>query len=50
MNEESIEKLIEWIKLNSGKLENGFFFYEEKDKELAEKISTTLYIIERTVW
>lgn len=49
LDEVSIKKLIEWIKLNSGKLENGFFYFEEKDKELAEKISTTLYIFERTV-
>lgn len=49
LDEVSIEKLIEWIKLNSGKLENGFFYFEETDKELAEKISTTLYIFERTV-
>ena len=49
LDERSTEKLIEWIKLNSGKLESGFFYFEEKDKEFAEKISTALYLVERTV-
>jgi hypothetical protein len=49
LDEVSIEKLIEWIKLNSKILETGFFYFEEKDEELSEKISATLYIVERTL-
>ena len=44
----SIEKLIKWIRVNSETLEKGFFHFVDKDKELAEKISTTQYIFERT--
>lgn len=47
LDDKSIAKLIDWIKRNSATLENGFFQYETKDKKFAEKISATLYIVER---
>ena len=47
LDEGSAEELIKWIKFNSGILEKGFFYFEKKDNELAEKISTTLYVFER---
>lgn len=45
---EDLDKLINWIKANSGMLETGYFHFEENDKEFAEKISMTLYIFETT--
>ena len=47
LDDESIKKLIDWIKKNSAVLENGFFRYECKDRSFAEKISTALYVFER---
>ena len=49
LDQDSWDKLISWTKLNSGKLEEGFFYYEDRDKDLIEKISTTLYIFEHTI-
>jgi len=49
LTEDSWNKLVNWTRLNSDKLEDGFFYFEDRDKELAEKISTTLYIFERTI-
>ena len=37
----------EWIESNSKKLEEGFFKYENTDKELSERISNSLYMVER---
>lgn len=48
MDEASIEKLIKWVKDNSKLLESGFFYFVDKDSELAETISTTLFIYEHT--
>ena len=36
-----------WIETNSKKLEEGFFKYETEDKKLSERISNSLYMIER---
>ena len=47
LDDETIKKLIDWIKKNSTVLENGFFHYESSDKKFAEKVSATLYIFER---
>lgn len=47
LDDETIKKLIDWIKKNSTVLENGFFHYESKDKKFAEKVSATLYVFER---
>jgi hypothetical protein len=44
----SIEKLKLWVQEKSDLLEIGFFHFADIDKELADKISTTLYIYERT--
>lgn len=44
----SIEKMKLWVQEKSGLLEIGFFHFADIDKELADKISTTLYIYERT--
>jgi hypothetical protein len=44
----STEKLLQLIKKNSGMLEKGFFRFVNKNDELAEKISTTQYLFERT--
>jgi hypothetical protein len=49
LDESPRTKMITWTRLNSSKLEEAFFYYDERDKELAEKISKTLYIIERTI-
>ncbi|MBB4807711.1 hypothetical protein HNP38_003027 [Chryseobacterium defluvii] len=40
------EKMKSWINTHAEKLEEGFFRFENTDKEFAEKISTALYIIE----
>lgn len=42
------DKLLNWINVNANLLEQGFFNYADKDKEIAEKISLTQYIFERT--
>lgn len=42
------DKLLIWINGNSNLLEHGFFNYVDKNKEIAEKISVTQYIFERT--
>lgn len=49
LNQSEANKLINWIKINSTKLEEGYFYFEDKNKELAERTSTALYIFERTV-
>jgi len=42
------DKLLNWINENSNLLETGFFNYADKNKAIAEKISITQYIFERT--
>lgn len=42
----STEKLLLWLKSKKEIIETGFFYYENKDKELAQKISNALYAIE----
>lgn len=37
LDDESIKKLIDWIKNNSAVLEFGFFHYECKDRSFAER-------------
>ncbi len=44
----SIGKLKLWIQEKSECLEKGFFHFADIDRELADKISTTQYIYERT--
>ena len=46
-NKEEVEIFKSWIQSNSDKLEKGFFYYEENDREFAERISNTLYMYER---
>jgi len=46
LNDKSIDKLTSWIKINSEFIEKGFFYYVDQDKEIADKISTTLYIFD----
>jgi len=48
MDDSSIEKILQWLKKNSGLLEKGFFKYADKDNELAAKISTSQSLLERT--
>lgn len=47
LSNEEVEILKEWAKSNKDKLEEGFFTYEKEDKELSERISNSLYMIER---
>lgn len=44
----SIDKLVVWLTDKQEIIEKGFFHYENNDKEFAEKVSNTLYVIERT--
>lgn len=46
-NQDEIEALINWIELNSGQLEEGFFKYDGEDEEFSKTISDTLYMFER---
>jgi hypothetical protein len=41
-------KLLNWTRANAAKLEEGFFWCESKDALMAEKISNTLYIFEKS--
>lgn len=45
----SINMLIQWTKDNAGKLEDGFFHFENSNQEFAEKISTALFIFEQSI-
>lgn len=47
LNMEICDKLLIWTNDNSSILEKGFFKYADKDKEFAEKISITQYILKR---
>ena len=44
----SIDKLVVWLTDKQEIIEKGFFHYENIDKEFAEKVSNTLYVIEWT--
>ena len=44
----SIDKLLVWLTDKQEIIEKGFFHYENIDKEFAESVSNTLYVIERT--
>lgn len=46
LDQTTLNQLLHFITLNSGKLTEGFYYFEEKDKELAQKISDTIYIFE----
>jgi len=48
IDDNSSDKILKWIKKNSGILEKGFFHFADKDHKLAEKISLTQYIYEHT--
>ncbi len=47
LDQASIDKLQLWLINKKELLEQGFFYYETIDDEFAERISNTLYIIER---
>jgi len=47
LTEEEVEFFKNWIKSNKDKLEEGFFEYDKKDKEFSERISNSLYMLER---
>lgn len=46
-NKEEANIFISWIEANAIKLEEGFFKFENEDKEFSEKISDTIYMFER---
>lgn len=48
LEEKDIEKMLDWIGMNSEVLEQGFFYFEDKDKKMADIISTALYIYEHS--
>lgn len=48
IDKDFIDKLLLWLKSKQEMIERGFFHYENIDKEFAEKVSNTLYVIERT--
>ncbi|MCG2614729.1 hypothetical protein LZZ85_10575 [Terrimonas sp. NA20] len=43
-----IDKIINWTKANSGYFETGFFYFLDKDNELAEKASIAQFIFEHS--
>lgn len=47
LSEKEVEFFKNWVKLNKDKLEHGFFEYEKKDKEFSERISNSLYMLDR---
>ena len=47
LTEEEVEFFKNWVKSNKDKLEEGFFVYDKKDKEFSERISNSLYMLER---
>ena len=48
LKEKDADKLLTWIRSNSEFFESGFFHFDKTDKDMAEKISNTQYIYERT--
>ncbi|MDJ1504913.1 hypothetical protein [Xanthocytophaga agilis] len=49
LSSESIAILISWIKERKEILQNGFFYFEDQDKELAKNASIALCILEHAV-
>lgn len=47
-NPNDIKKITIWAKINSKNLEEGFFYYENKNDKLASEISEALYILENS--
>jgi hypothetical protein len=47
VDKNATDKLLQWLTENREIIERGFFHYEPLDKDFAEKISNTLYIMER---
>lgn len=47
LDEKDVKTFISWIELNSYRLEEGFFKFEDTDKEFSDQISRTLYMFER---
>ena len=46
-DDDEVQIFISWIESNSYRLEEGFFKFEEIDKEFSDQISRTLYMFER---
>ena len=46
-NKEEVKIFTSWIETNSNKLEEGFFRFENEDKEFSERVSDILYMFER---
>ena len=46
-DEKEVKTFISWIESNSYRLEEGFFKFENINKEFSDQISRTLYIYER---
>ncbi len=45
----SKDKLMTWLIDKKVEIEKGFFYYDNIDKEFAEKVSDTLYMLERSI-
>lgn len=46
MDEASVEQIIRWVTDKKSILEEGFFVFEAKEPELAQRISNALYLLE----
>ena len=49
LTEEEVEFFKQWAKSNKDKLEEGFFAYDKKDKKFSQRISNSLYMLERII-
>lgn len=49
LDKSSIDALLAWLIDKQKVIEQGFFYYENIDKDFSEKISNTLYTIEHTI-
>jgi hypothetical protein len=47
LKEDDIKKINSWIGKNKTSLEEGFFYFENRDVEFAENISNALFIVEK---
>jgi hypothetical protein len=47
LKEDDIKKINSWIGKNKTSLEEGFFYFENRDAEFAENISNALFIVEK---
>lgn len=45
LKEHDLCKIVSWIKSNSIGLEEGFFYFESKDEEFAERISSAHFMV-----